>query len=192
MGIDIYASWATMTKHDKEAQLTGFSSKGHVGYLREAYHGGPYATRVLVPEAFDADSCEAQIPADLLWERMPYAMFAALVREAEIYGDSEARAILCEIGHEPKLANGDDPAFIRVEDDEQMGDVLSHIVKCLADARAVGEGTSKQPTGKLPFNADILRRAMAIPMVLSLACFAALCRAKEQETGEPCTIYASY
>lgn len=42
-----------MTEHERRAQQTGFSVvHGHVGYLREAYHGEPYATRVLVPEAF--------------------------------------------------------------------------------------------------------------------------------------------
>jgi hypothetical protein len=53
MGIDIYMSWKDQTKEEKEAQLTGFSvHSGHVGYLREAYHGGPYATKVLLPECF--------------------------------------------------------------------------------------------------------------------------------------------
>ena len=54
MGIDIYAEWDGMSEAEKTAQITGFSAEhGHVGYLREAYHGEPYATKVLVPEAFE-------------------------------------------------------------------------------------------------------------------------------------------
>src|SRR5438128_1651131 len=50
MGIDIYAYWDGMTDAEEAAQITGMSVvRGHVGYLREAYHGEPHATRVLVP-----------------------------------------------------------------------------------------------------------------------------------------------
>jgi hypothetical protein len=53
MGIDVYAKWDGQTEDEKKAQITGFSIvAGEVGYLREAYHGGPYATKVLFPECF--------------------------------------------------------------------------------------------------------------------------------------------
>lgn len=53
MGIDIYAAWDGQTVADRQAQYTGFSTTaGSVGYLREAYHGGPYVTNWLMPEAF--------------------------------------------------------------------------------------------------------------------------------------------
>lgn len=56
MGIDIYLHWEDMTEKDEEARYTGFSIvSGNIGYLREAYHGGPYVTRVLMPEAFYRD-----------------------------------------------------------------------------------------------------------------------------------------
>ena len=56
MGIDIYARWEGQTEAEKEAQYTGFSTTaGAVGYLREAYHGGPYVTQWLMPEAFSPD-----------------------------------------------------------------------------------------------------------------------------------------
>ena len=46
MGIDIYARWNGQSSAEQQAQYTGFSIEhGHVGYLREAYHGAPYATR---------------------------------------------------------------------------------------------------------------------------------------------------
>jgi hypothetical protein len=42
MGIDIYAEWRGQTDAESDAQVAGFSGvHGHVGYLREAYHGGP-------------------------------------------------------------------------------------------------------------------------------------------------------
>ena len=71
MGIDVYLEWENMDEEEKQAQATGFSiTSGNVGYLREAYHGGPYATRILVREAFDADNCRAAIPAAVLRERL--------------------------------------------------------------------------------------------------------------------------
>lgn len=57
MGIDLYAKWDGVTEAEAEAQITGFSvTAGSVGYLREAYHGGPYVTAWLAPEAFVIDS----------------------------------------------------------------------------------------------------------------------------------------
>ena len=54
MGIDIYMDWDNQTEEEKKAQLTGFDiGAGSVGYLREAYHGSPYATHYLVKEAFE-------------------------------------------------------------------------------------------------------------------------------------------
>ena len=71
MGIDIYMVWDNQTQEEHEAQLTGFSTvHGHVGYLREAYHGGPYATQLLFPEAFVGGSEGAVIASSLLRERM--------------------------------------------------------------------------------------------------------------------------
>jgi hypothetical protein len=88
MGIDIYAEWRGMTEEESNAQITGFdAAAGHVGYLREAYHGEPYATRVLVPEAFEKG--EAAIPAGLLRERLPAALAAAEQREKTVYGETD-------------------------------------------------------------------------------------------------------
>ena len=55
MGIDVYLKWDKMNDEDHKAQLgKGFQTNiGNTGYLREAYHGEPYATQMLVPEAFD-------------------------------------------------------------------------------------------------------------------------------------------
>ena len=78
MGIDIYMHWDDMTDDEVTAQFTGFdTTAGNVGYLREAYHGGPYATETLVPEAFEwtqeignlmscAEMAGSELPDDLL------------------------------------------------------------------------------------------------------------------------------
>jgi hypothetical protein len=58
MGIDIYARWDTQTSEEEEAQYKAvFSSEaGHIGYLREAYHGEPYATHCLGGEQCEPSS----------------------------------------------------------------------------------------------------------------------------------------
>jgi len=54
MGIDIYMEWDGMTDDEMKARYNGFdTTAGSVGYLREAYHGAPYATETLVPDAFE-------------------------------------------------------------------------------------------------------------------------------------------
>ena len=95
MGIDIYMTWDGMSEEERHAQYTGFSVvAGGVGYLREAYHGEPYATRVLVPEAFeespDGHEWGPRIPASLLKKRLPGAMEAALQRERVVYKNARA------------------------------------------------------------------------------------------------------
>ncbi len=93
MGIDVYAKWDGMTEADENAQATAFLSceHGHVGYLREVYHGEPYATKVLVPEAFE----EHRVPiyAETLQDRLPAALVVAEQREREIYGVTEQAEI---------------------------------------------------------------------------------------------------
>jgi len=85
-----------MTETEEIAQhnallCTGF---GHVGYLREAYHGEPYATKVLVPEAFE----ELRVPihAATLRSRLPATLVVARERERQIYdaSDSEIEGVL--------------------------------------------------------------------------------------------------
>ena len=88
MGIDIYMSWEGQTEEEKEAQCTGFdTTAGSVGYLREAYHGGPYATIVLLPECFGPDSCEAKISAATLRSRLPVVLETAAARMKSLYGE---------------------------------------------------------------------------------------------------------
>jgi hypothetical protein len=128
MGIDIYARWPGQTETETDAQCTGFSIEhGHVGYLREAYHGKPYATRVLVPEAFDHETHPegAAIAAETLRQRLPDTLEAATRRQELVYNE------------------GPDHENTRV-------------------------------------------------VLQSFSDFVALCERKERQTGQPCTIVASY
>ncbi len=84
-GIDIYAEWTGMTGAERAAQWGCCGPEhGHVGYLREARDGEPYATMALVPEAFDMH--RAPIYAEKLQARLPAALVIAEQREREIYG----------------------------------------------------------------------------------------------------------
>jgi len=75
MGIDVYLRWEGQTKAEKDAQYTGYSVvHGHIGYLREAYHGEPYATSILIPEGDQGG--EITIPAATLRDRLPAALRA--------------------------------------------------------------------------------------------------------------------
>jgi len=88
MGIDVYMSWKGQTEEEKEKQYTGFSVvHGHVGYLREAYHGDPYATRFLVREAFESKTATAQISADVLESRLQETIEIVKRRYKKIYNE---------------------------------------------------------------------------------------------------------
>lgn len=95
MGIDIYAVWKGQTEEEKKRQLEVWlaADAGHIGYLREAYHGKPYATRFLFREAFESDNDEARIPAETLRERLPEALKLVEQREREVYHETDDRRI---------------------------------------------------------------------------------------------------
>ncbi len=86
MGIDIYAIWRGQNSGEELLQTEAWLSatEGGIGYLREAYHGAPYATRHLCAEAFDARD-GAHIPASVLRERLPATLDLVEERECELY-----------------------------------------------------------------------------------------------------------
>ena len=87
MGIDVYLGWNGQSKDEEQAQCTGFRiDAGNVGYLREAYHGGPYATRVLAPEAFE-DGVRGGVPiaASVLRSRLAATIETARDRSLRVY-----------------------------------------------------------------------------------------------------------
>lgn len=86
MGIDIYTHWKGQSTEESERQHDAWleNTAGRIGYLREAYHGEPYATHYFVPEVFEGGV--AFIPARTLRERLPETLRLAEKREREIYG----------------------------------------------------------------------------------------------------------
>lgn len=180
MGIDIYLNWDGQTPAEKKAQYTGFSvTSGNLGYLREAYHGGPYATRYLVSEAFAAEGNETAIPAATLRQRLPATVMLAVYRDHIVYhGEKEPGVITETDGGISALASTLTGVFSDIEkmkagkDETDLGDSLSFEQKT-AVANLIG---SRQ----LPDYA------------LSFVDFVELAERKEAETGKPCTVVASY
>jgi hypothetical protein len=87
MGIDIYAKWNNQTDSDREAQAADWltTDGGRIGYLREAYHGEPYATRHLFAEVFESDVGQAYIAAETLHERLERTLELVEERERTLY-----------------------------------------------------------------------------------------------------------
>lgn len=176
MGIDIYLSWRGMTEAEEQAHFTGFSTEaGDVGYLREAYHGGPYATTVLIPEGWD-DSVDAdgevRIPAATLAERLPRAVFTALYRHHVVY------------------EQGRDPSRIVLAEGDNVGSLLGSIFADMKNVPSSAEGirlTEEQlkATIALIESGDLPGYAKAFVDFVKLA------ERKEKETGEPCKICVS-
>lgn len=156
-----------MTEEDKQNQVTGFcTTAGNTGYLRESYHGGPYATKILCREAFEAENCEAQIPAATLRERLTNITEPALGKDighkiAEMFTD-----MLRQSGHELSTA------------------VMSGLTPPMSVESAVHTRYSTLYPDAEPDDVE--------KVVQSFRDFVALAEQKERETGAPCTVYASY
>jgi hypothetical protein len=86
MGIVIYARWNGQTEKEESLQygVPNSGQAGHVGYLHEAYHGKPYATRHLVAEAFQYQN-GVMIQAAILRERLPETLRLAEERERTVH-----------------------------------------------------------------------------------------------------------
>jgi hypothetical protein len=167
MGIDIYLKWDGMTEEDQQKQYTGMSTiSGEVGYLREAYHGGPYATKILCREAFETDNCEAQIPAETLRERLTHVTEPVIGAN----GGHMAAAMFSELMKTSGMA--------------VSGQVLSDITCPMTVEEAIRERYKRLYPDAGTEEVD--------RVVQSFQDFVALAERKEAETGKPCTIYASY
>lgn len=117
MGIDIDMTWKGKTEEEcREKELAidraaeelwkvwmsagfrnvpgvGRTALGHVGYLYEAYNAAPFATPILVPEAFEAADHTAKIPAAAMRSRLAEAMAACRQRAKTFYGDDDTGAL---------------------------------------------------------------------------------------------------
>lgn len=175
MGIDIYLAWEGQTEEERRGQITGFSTTaGRAGYLREAYHGGPYATEILVREAFDSPSAEAQIPAAVMRERL-----TNVTEPSRAPGIRAADAMAQMIGN--LLAAG-------TAGNEAVTVNGHHGGPALTEPESVEECVRIRCARIYPdMEPDMVER-----YVQSFRDFVALAELKERETGKPCTVIASY
>jgi hypothetical protein len=172
MGIDIYASWPGQSEAEANAQITGFdATAGDVGYLREAYHGGPYVTKYFVAEAFECESGEAAIPARTLRERLPIAVLMHIYREHKLYG------------------NGQDPAKIEIE---KLPDALANVFRIQVPDMSHDEFARVLTPESIETAKTLIASGMLSSTAKAFVDFVEICERKERETGEPCTISASY
>jgi len=133
-------------------------SDGTVGYLRESFSGGPYATKILAREAFESRNERAEIPAAILRERLK-----SVTEPARGFnlggGDWVVQAITEELGsggafvEKPRPPHTDpqsveEAILARHADDPEA---MSHALQAFRD-------------------------------------FVALAERKEQETGQACTV----
>ena len=172
MGIDIYSRWKGQTKEEVEAQNTGFSTvSGKVGYLREAYHGGPYVTKYFLSECFEPSSGgTAKIPASVLAERLVRAVQLALVRKAIVYGD-------VDFSGSPE---GVKSLNERIKKASKAGEDM--------EIQLVANMTKRH----LNMVEDRMRKRNLSADLMAFADFAELIYRKEKETGELVEITASY
>lgn len=173
MGIDIYLEWAGMTEEDKKTQIEKIWSLdgGGAGYLREAYHGEPYATHILVREAFEAEDCKAEIPAEVMRERM--------TRVTEpVYGKTGGHKLAQALGTMLQRLTEDKEGYAVEGVCRGNGQTLPMTVEEAVTERAV----------KL-YNATS-EEIQAVKE--SFWAFVELAEQKEKETGKPCTVYASH
>lgn len=179
MGIDIFLSWKGMKKKDKQRQAEAIHriDGGNVGYLREAYRGGPYPSKILVREAFEAPKCEAKIPASLLRHRLTH------VTEPAVAGDAAhaISMIMQELARRAK--SGQMPV-----DGEVIKIDASAEARGRTEPMTVEEAIRKRCQIVYP---DMTAKDIEI-LLASYAAFVELAEQKEKETGKPCTIHASY
>ena len=169
MGIDIYLEWDGMDEDSRKSQATGFSvTSGNVGYLREAYHGGPYATKILCREAFEnEETCRAAIPAAILRERLTHVTEPAYTKNAGHDAVMQMMTMFQNMGVE--VFGGP------LEEDTTSPMTVEEAVR--ERQRRVYTNDSAEETERV---------------VQSFRDFVSLAEQKERETGKPCTIYASY
>ena len=176
MGIDIYLKWPEMTEEERKNQITGYcTTAGNVGYLREAYHGGPYATKILVREAFEADEAMAQIPAATM--RMRLKCVTEPARGVE--GGDRIAMMIPELFKKMNVdGKNEEPITIS---GAHSGNVHTAPMS-VEEAIRLRCNTLYSEAGE-DYIYDVTK---------SFREFVALAERKEKETGEPCTVIASY
>lgn len=192
MGIDIYTNWKGQKEEEEKAQVTGFSvTSGNVGYLREAYHGGPYVTRFLVKEAFeDAENHEdgeVPIPASVLRERLPGAVFLSVYRDWIVYGEN------------PRVGEVDlSDAKIEKGKELESPEFQEALAKAFGEIKAVKEGgggdeiVAAMTEEQVEATKKLIESGKLDGVQKAFVDFVELAEQKEKETGEPVRVYASW
>jgi hypothetical protein len=173
MGIDIYIlndendnNWCV---NDAAAQL------------RESYHGGPYATKILCREAFDAEDCKAEIPAATLRERLTQ------VTEPATQSFNHMGALVAMLG---KIFSSEKPpegSFGFTLDDEMIKEHANEMrdtTHPMSVEEAIRERYRTVYPDAEPSDVDAAVRRFQT--------FVEFAENRERETGKPCKIYASY
>jgi hypothetical protein len=176
VGIDIYLEWDGMSTEEKEKQgmATFSTTAGATGYLREAYHGDPYATQILVREAFEADNCRAEIPAAIMRERMCSVTEPAYGKTA---GHQAAKMLGTIV--QAAIDSGVDPSVSLVgKIPSGSGQTLPMTVEEAIETRA-------REIYEASENEIALTKK-------SFWDFVELAERKERELGKPCTVFAWY
>jgi hypothetical protein len=170
MGIDVFMTWPGQSQADREAQgfMTPPTERGGAGYLRESYHGGPYATMVLLPEGWTGDDyAPFQISAAMLRERLPTAVFAALARQEIVYGGNA----------KPWMATGG------------LDVLMKTIIENISDRSAFEIAITDEQWRVI--EERILRRDLP-DYALAFVEFVELAERKEREVGQPVSVYVDH
>jgi hypothetical protein len=118
MGIDVYLAWDNQTDEDQKAQYVGFDVRsGDVGYLREAYHGGPYGTHLLIQEDWEVEG-GVEVENSVLQSRMSMVAKAVIWRNYKLYysnGDKPHGVIEIEKESSQSLLDGLSTIFSDME-----------------------------------------------------------------------------
>lgn len=116
MGIDVYLEWDNKTDEEEKAQYVGFDVRsGDVGYLREAYHGGPYGTHILIQEDWNVEG-GVEVENSVLRSRMGIVAKAVIWRNYKLY-----------------YSNGDKPHGVVEIDKEGVPELLDSLKTIFSD-----------------------------------------------------------
>lgn len=199
MGIDVYLTWKNMTPAEKEKQSSySFSIEGgEAGYLREAYHGGPYATHILVREAFEeADDEPVAIPAAVMRERMTHVTEPARGCDAGSHIAAAFNRCAQQIVERAAAKTEEDTPDVILQS-------FSNIAQAAMDELQNPDNNRPPETEPMSVTEAIHSRGYNIyghsnpedyikKSLTSFEAFVALAERKEKETGEPCQILASW
>lgn len=214
MGIDLYIDRKTETKDD---EIDHFSTnQGHVGYLREAYHGYPYATRLLAPEAFESPDQRAKIPARKLRARLTKKM---PTKQIEGIDGGDLCARLMKFMHKNNVIEDVLEKCVSAKNDEENAEQQTNVSTVSFDDILKTSGNSEEirncvvsateeqleardnlPEELSVLDAVALRYAKIYDATnehirevqQSFMDFVELAERLEEENGEPCTIFASF